>query len=199
MENKYLKKITDYKPRKIDDYDTFPYIQTWPNCWIYYALNNLLFNTRIRVDNVDFEKFIESKGISVEKANTMTTAPVLLCEYVKKKLNKNIMAYQFGITDNTYLFAKLLMNGYCIGYLRDCGIAVLKDIGDDDEIDNVITRTTGSQHFSNVRFENRKLWELGTWGDDNKYNRFTYHDTDLFIKSVKAGGIRNQVLFIDFA
>ena len=76
---------------------------------------------------------------------------------------------------------------------------MLVDIGDNDQIDNVFPRSIGSHHITNIHLPKlKKLEELWTRGNDNKYNAFTYKNTDIFIKSVKAGGINGYVYFLDF-
>jgi hypothetical protein len=199
LQKKYLTKITAYKPRKIVYRSDEWYIQTADNCWAYYMLNNLYFNTWIKVDNIDFEKYIKSYGINPLIINDGIDAAVILCQYVKDKLQKNIVVNQFSVLSNSYLFANLLMNWYSIWYLRDCWINTLKDIWDDDEINNIIKRTVWSQHYANVCFRIWRLHERWTRWDNNKYNEFTFKNTDLFIDSAKTGWIRHKVLFIDFA
>jgi len=198
LQNKYLKKPKDYMPRNISWKRTPRFIQTADNCWIYYILNNLYFNTGIIVDGEKFEQFVASYGRNPKKANTGITSWVLLCEYVRLTQNIDLQLVQVSVMWNIKLFTKMLGAWYAIGYSRDCWIKFFEDVRADNELDFALKRSTAAQHFTNIYFYNKKLNELGTRGN-NIYNEFTFHDTNIFIQSVRDGWIRDKVLFIDYA
>lgn len=198
LKNKYLQKITDFVPRNIIGKKKSKFVQTASNCWIYYMLNNLYFNTGIILDPVKVEQFIKNFGVNNLVWNPWLYWWLLVCEYIKLTTWKDIVVNQFSVLANPYLFAKLLMNWYAIGYSRDCWSKVLSDIQPDDELDTIFKRTSSSQHCTNIYFNNKKLTELGSRWDNNIFNEFTYHDTDIFLKSVRAGGIGWMVQFLDY-
>lgn len=198
LTTKYFKKITDYSPRKIVGRKKSKYIQTADNCWIYCCLNDLYFITGIDLDGKDVEKFIQSYGFNTKLGWLSTDSWVLICEYVKQKLNKDIMMYEFGATTSPALLWKMRVNWYALIYSRDNGTAFKQDVLKDDEVDTAFNRTPSQQHNTCAYFYNLKLYELWTRWDADPMNEFTFHSPDIFIQSIRNWGIRNQMRFLDF-
>ena len=194
--NTYFKIKTKYIPKKITIPKKSIYIQTAWNCRIYSMLNNLYLNTWEIVDENLVKKYIESFGINTDTWNDTKYSWAILCDFMKAK-GVDIIEYEIDVMKQTALFAELLKAWYSFVYKRDCHDNVLKDIKDNKEINDIII-TRWSRHAVNICFINKKLTEFWSWGDDNEYNNFTYWNTDIFIKSIRAGAIISKVRFLDY-
>ena len=189
----YLKYIDKFSPRKIEIQKKSMYTQTAGNCRIYSVLNNLYLNTGIITAEKNFIDYMKTFWLNTDTGNTYETSAPLLCSFLEKE---NIRAYVVDVMKDTKLFAKLLKSWYSFVYTRDCHDNVLQDIKDNKEIDEII-QSRWRRHAVNICFEKWKLKEYGSWGDSSVYNNFTYGSTDTFIKSIRAGAIGAEVVFLD--
>lgn len=192
--NAYLKKISDFKARIINIQKKSIYTQTAGNCRIYSVLNNLYLNTGLIIAEKDFIDYMKTFWLNTDAGNTYEISAPLLCSFLAKE---NIRAYVVDVMKETKLFAKLLKNWYSFVYTRDCHDNVLQDIKDNKEIDEII-QSRWRRHAVNITFEKWKLKEYGSWWDYSVYNNFSYGSTDIFIKSIRAGAIGSEVLFLDY-
>lgn len=191
---RFLYYIRKYLPRFITVKKKSLHQQDWANCWIFSVLNNLYLNTWITCDPIEFKEYIKKYWFNPEVWNSFKISATILCKFLERY---NIRAYYIDVLKDTKLFAELLKNWYSFVYSRDCHDNVLQDIKDNNEINETI-RTKWYRHAVNICFINWKLTEFGSRWDYNIYNNFVYWDTDIFIKSVKAWAIYNEVLFLDF-
>ena len=199
LKKKYLKDIKAYKIEDKISEKQSKFIQDGDNCRLFAYCNNLYFITGIEVDVEAYKKFLHWQGVNTNHWMDTMTAGLLMCDYARNSLWIDLVLNRLSVNTDIKLLAKLRMKGYVLIYSRDCGYKVLNDIGDNDQIDNVFSRSVGSQHVVNIHLpKNKKLVELGSRGNDNRYNSFTYKDTDVFVKSVEAGGINGFVYFLDY-
>lgn len=189
-----MKKITTYNPVIITGWKTSKYKQDANNCRLYAWLNNLRLNTKIITDADDFELYLKSFRIWPHWANVSYTAWQMLIRYFKEK---NIEFYELDVLQDTKLFAELLLKWYSFIYSRRHNYDLLVDIMSDDDVD-VVFKARGTRHAANICFKSKKITELWTRWESNRYNEFTYANVDLFIKCVKAGAIDSKVRFLDF-
>lgn len=194
--NTYYMKIKTYKPKTITIPKQSKFVQTAGNCWIYSMLNNAYLNLGILLDEDIIKQNIEDLGINHDTWNDTKYSWTIICDYLHN-IGKEVMCYEVNVMTQTKLFADLLKAWYTFTYTRDCHDNVLKDIRDNKEIDDIII-TRGSRHAVNVCFINKKLTEFWSWWDNNEYNNFVYGNTDIFIKSIRAGAIQPTVQFLDF-
>lgn len=193
--NNYYKKISKYIFRSININPESKYIQTAGNCWIYSILNNLYLNTGIEVDPEEVKLYIKSFWINPDTGNDTKYSGTILCDYLKSKWH-NLMLYEVDVMKQTKLFADLLKAWYSLTYTRDCHDNVLQDIKDNKSIDTIII-SKWSWHAVNIRFQEKRLTEFGSWWTST-YNNFVYGNTDIFIKSIRAWAIQSTVRFLDF-
>lgn len=194
--NTYYRRVTKFTPRKIITPKQSKFIQTAWNCRIYSMLNNSYLDMGILLDEEIIKQSVEDFWINHDTGNDTKYSWAIICNHLHEKWIE-IMCYEINVLKQTKLFAELLKAGYSFTYTRDCHDSVLADIRDDKEIDNVIT-SKWYRHAVNLCFINKKLTEFWSRGDDNSANNFVYGNTDIFIKSVKAGAIQPEVRFLDF-
>lgn len=199
LHEKYLKRIKTYNPRNIVGKRKPAFQQTADNCWIYSVCNNLYFNTGIKVNDEKFKKFMkEEYNKNPERSWMSITSASIICEFVNKTMKIDLQFNIIDIMKDTKLFAEILMKWYAFVYSRKSGPDILKDIADNDEINKAFSWFSWTNHSTCFYWYNKKINELGSRGNLNIYNEFTFESVEIFMECIRKSGIRAEILFLDF-
>lgn len=164
-------------------------VQTWPNCWLFSALNNYRFITWSKPDVPLIAKKLISYWIDITKWNNTEMAFQVICDTYWKTF------YKMDAKNNFDYFKLLLDYWYPIVIKRANNAKFLKDIEDNDIANNPIIPWWVDNHYEIMIRKNWKLHIIWQYKDTNYVQEYD-RDESALKKSFENWWVYPNVYFI---
>lgn len=206
INTKYIERLkvwTLKNENKIDEKKLL--IQYGPTCWIISILNNFIMNTGgkfTKSDQKKFLKYLDGKWVNTDKWWIQLISLAYFTEYWNDVLKrKPIIGYYLNDLTNKKefsIFCRLLAKNNVFGYSRESW-DWFKEDRKDGVLDQLDWKDSEKGHAVNICLdkENNRLKELGSYGDDSKYN-ILWINLDSFLSLLRKWDIRQSVYLIKY-